>query len=198
MAKRRVLFLCTGNSARSQMAEGLLRHLAPDKFKVFSAGVNPTEVNPLSIKVMEEVGIDISDQKSKSVKEFLGKSFDYVITVCDSARQACPVFPGQYAQIHWNLEDPAQFQGDEADKLKIFRKVRNQIKENILKFLNLPKDKANLKCPECGYIREIEIPKSSCLHFYECPSCHKTITPTQGSCCVICAYSDKTCPVFTI
>jgi arsenate reductase len=179
------------------MAEGLLKHFARDKFEVFSAGVNPTEVNPLSIKVMQEIGIDISKQKSKSAKEFIGQQFDYVITVCDNAKQTCPVLPGEYQKIHWNLEDPALSQGEE-DRLKIFRKVRNRIKENVLKFLNLPKDKANLKCPECGYIREVGIPKSSCLHFYECLSCHKIIAPTQGSCCVICAYSDKTCPVFTI
>ena len=93
--KKRILFLCTGNSARSQMAEGFLGHLAGDKFEVYSAGVNPTQVNPLAIKVMDEVGIDTSKQKSKSIKEFLGQRFDYVITVCDNARQTCPVFPGE-------------------------------------------------------------------------------------------------------
>ena len=178
------------------MAEGFLRHLAPDKFEVYSAGVNPTQVNLLAIKAMDEVGIDISKQKSKSVKEFIGQKFDYVITVCDNARQTCPVFPGKYEKIHWSLEDPAQAQGAEEEKLRIFRKARNQIKESILKFLNLTKDKANLKCPHCGYIQEIAIPQNVCLHLYKCKSCNKDISPTLGSCCVICAYSDKTCPVF--
>ncbi|MEE9315794.1 MAG: arsenate reductase ArsC [bacterium] len=135
MKKRRVLFLCTSNSCRSQMAEGLLTHLAGDKFEVFSAGVEPTQVNPLALKVMDEIGIDISKQRSKSVKEFLSQQFDYVVTVCDYARQTCPVFPGKYEKIHWNLEDPAKAQGTEEEMLLIFRKARNQIKENILKFL---------------------------------------------------------------
>ena len=196
--KKITLFLCTGNSARSQMAEGFLRHLASDKFEVFSAGVNPTQVNPLAIKVMDEVGIDISKQKSKSVKEFIGQRFDYVITVCDNARQTCPVFPGKYQKVHWSLEDPAQAQGTEEERPLIFRKVRNQIKEKVLQFLDLTKDKANLKCPHCGHIQDVIIPQNACLHFYECESCHRTITPTTGSCCVICAYSDKTCPTFMI
>lgn len=127
--------MCTSNSCRSQIAEGLLRHLAGDKFEVFSAGVEPTQVNPLAIKVMDEIGIDISKQRSKSVREFLNQQFDYVVTVCDYARQTCPVFPGKYEKIYWNLEDPAEVQGTEDEKLLIFRKVRNQIKENILKFL---------------------------------------------------------------
>ena len=131
---KRVLFLCTGNSARSQMAEGLLRHLAPDKFEVFSAGVNPTYLNPLSVKAMEEVGIDISNQRSKSIDEFLGQSFDYVITLCDSAKQSCPIFPGEYKKIHWDLEDPAQAKGTEEEKINMFRKIRDQIKEHILVF----------------------------------------------------------------
>lgn len=139
MGKARVLFLCTGNSARSQIAEGFLRHLASDKFEVFSAGVEPTQINPLAIKAMSEIGIDISNQKSKSVNDFSGKEFDYVITVCDNAREACPVFPGKYKKVHWSLEDPAKTQGTEEEALPIFRKIRNQIKENILNFLNLPK-----------------------------------------------------------
>ncbi len=117
------------------MAEGLLRHLAGDKFEVFSAGVEPTQVNPLAMKVMDEIGIDISKQRSKSVRESLSQQFDYVVTVCDYARQTCPVFPGKYEKIHWNLEDPAKAQGTEEEMLLIFRKARNQIKENILKFL---------------------------------------------------------------
>ena len=135
MDLKRVLFLCTGNSARSQMAEGLLRHLAGDKFEVFSAGVRPTQLNPLAIKVMSEIGIDISKQKSKSIKEFFGQQFDYVITVCDNAKQTCPAFPGKYGKIHWKLEDPAEVQGSEEDKTKFFREIRNKIDNKIKKFL---------------------------------------------------------------
>ncbi|MFN7170533.1 MAG: arsenate reductase ArsC [Candidatus Omnitrophota bacterium] len=131
----KVLFLCTGNSARSQMAEGFLRHLANNKFEVFSAGINPTQVNPLAIKVMSEIGIDISMQKSKSIMEFINRQFDYVITVCDNTKQTCPIFPGKYQKIHWNLEDPAQAQGTEEEKLKVFRKIRDRLKKNILDFL---------------------------------------------------------------
>lgn len=135
--KKRVLFLCTGNSARSQMAEGLLRHMAPDKFEVYSAGVNPTQLNPLAVKVMTEIGIEISMQKSKSVMEFIGQKFDYVITVCDNARQTCPVFPGKYEKIHWDLEDPAQAQGADDGKLVVFRNIRDQIKTKIVEWLKL-------------------------------------------------------------
>ena len=117
----------------------MLRHLEGDRFDVFSAGIEPTQVNPLAIKVMDEIGIDISKQRSKSVKEFLSQQFDYVVTVCDYARQTCPVFPGRYEKLHWNLEDPAEAQGKEEERLAVFRKVRNQIKENIIEFLNLSK-----------------------------------------------------------
>ena len=137
--KKIVLFLCTGNSCCSQMAERYLRHLSGDKFEVFSAGVKPTQVNPLAIKVMAEVGIDISKHISKSAMEFIGQQFDYVFTVCDNAKQTYPIFPGKYEKIHWNLEDPAQTKGTEEERLLIFRKVRNQIKGNIIEFLN-PKD----------------------------------------------------------
>lgn len=119
------------------MAEGLLRHLASDRFDALSAGVEPIAVNPLSIKVMEEIGIDISSQRSKSIDEFLGQSFDYVITLCDSAKQNCPIFPGEYKKIHWSLEDPAQAQGTEEEKVRIFRKVRDQIRDHVLQLLNL-------------------------------------------------------------
>lgn len=193
----KILCVCTANSARSQMGEGLLRHLGGDRFEVYSAGVNPTQVNPLAVKVMSEIGIDISRQRSKSVKEFSGQQFDYVITVCDNAKQTCPLFPGKHEKIHWSLEDPSCAEGAEEDMLTIFRKTRNQIKENILKFLTLPKDNAKLKCPYCESIQEVIIPQNSCLHLYKCKSCHKIINPTPGSCCVICAYSNKTCPAFT-
>lgn len=119
------------------MAEGFLRHVAGDKFEVFSAGVKPTQVNPLAIKVMAEVGVDISKHRSKSAMEFIGEKFDYVITVCDNAKQTCPVFPGEYEKVHWDLEDPAVAQGIEEEKLHVFRKTRNQIKECILGFLKM-------------------------------------------------------------
>src|SRR5512142_762202 len=108
MTKRQsVLLLCTGNSARSQMAEGLLRHIAGDRFEVFSAGTRPAGLNPLSVEALREVGIDISDHRSKSVDVFAGQQFDYVITVCDNARESCPVFPGTGQRIHHRFEDPA-------------------------------------------------------------------------------------------
>ena len=135
MAKKRVLILCTGNSCRSQMAEGFLRHLGGDRFEVFSAGIKPTEVNPLAIKVMAEAGIDISSHRSKSAMEFIRQQFDYVITVCDNAKQTCPVFPGKYKKIHWDLEDPAEASGSEEDRLVVFRKIRDQIQNNISEFL---------------------------------------------------------------
>jgi arsenate reductase len=135
MDKKRVLFLCTGNSARSQMAEGLLRHLASDKFEAFSAGVSPAGVNRLAIKAMAEISIDIGGHRSKGVEEFSGQSFDYVITLCDSARQVCPVFPSKYGSIHWNLEDPVLAEGTEDEKIRVFRKTRDQIKENIINLL---------------------------------------------------------------
>ena len=132
MDKKRVLVLCTGNSCRSQMAEGFLRNMAGDRFEVYSAGVKPTVVNPLAIKVMAEIGIDISKHRSKSVMEFIDRSFDYVITVCGNAQKTCPVFPGEHEKIHWDMEDPAAAQGGEEDKLKVFRKVRDEIKNNVL------------------------------------------------------------------
>ena len=135
MSKEKVLFLCTGNSCRSQIAEGLLRHFGGDKFEVFSAGVDPKGVNPLSIKVMGEVDIDISNHKSKSVDEFLSGEFDYVITVCDNAKKVCPVFPGKFEKLHWDLVDPAEAKGTEEEKLKVFRKIRDQMKEYVNDFV---------------------------------------------------------------
>ena len=131
MNKKRVLFLCTSNSCRSQMAEGFLRHIAGDRFEVFSAGVKPTQVNPLAIKVMAEAGIDISKHRSKSAMEFLGQQFDYIITVCDNAKQTCPVFPGKHEKIHWDLEDPAEAQGSEEERIVVFRKIRDEIRKKI-------------------------------------------------------------------
>ncbi len=125
MKKKRVLFVCTHNSARSQMAEGILRHLYWDRYEVFSAGTKPSSVHPMAIKVMKEVGIDISDHRSKSVYEFLGEEFDYVITVCDSAREECPYFPGAKRYLHRSFVDPSS--ADEDKMLEIFRKVRDEI-----------------------------------------------------------------------
>lgn len=134
--KIKILFLCTHNSCRSQMAEGLLRDMAGDKFEVYSAGVEPTSVHPLAKKVMKEIGIDISGQQSKSVDEFLDKEFDYVITVCDNARQTCPFFPGNHELLHWSLEDPAIALGSEEERLLMFRKIRDQLRDYIQKLVN--------------------------------------------------------------
>lgn len=117
------------------MAEGLLRHMAGDKFEVFSAGVKPTQVNLLAIKVMAEVGIDISKHRSKSAMEFIGQQFDYVVTVCDNANQTCPVFPGQYEKIHWDLKDPAEAQGSEEERIVVFREIRDEIRQRIEKWV---------------------------------------------------------------
>jgi arsenate reductase (thioredoxin) len=133
--KKRVLILCTGNSARSQMAEGLLRHDGGGRFEVFSAGVEPSHVRPQAIEAMREVGIDISGQRSKSVDEFAGQEFDYVITVCDNANANCPVFPGKTERIHWSFDDPAVAEGDEAARLAVFRRVRDEIRARLREFV---------------------------------------------------------------
>lgn len=135
MAQKRTLFLCTGNSCRSQMAEGFLRYMAGDKFEVFSAGVKPTQVNPLAIQVMAEVDIDISKHRSKSATEFIGQQFDYVITVCDNANKTCPIFPGKYEKIHWDIKDPAEAQGSEAERMVVFRAIRDEIRQKIEKWI---------------------------------------------------------------
>jgi arsenate reductase len=134
--KRRVLILCTGNSARSQMAEGLLRHLAGDEFESFSAGVAPTSVRPEAIEALAEIGIDLSNHRSKSVDEFLGQEFDLVITVCDNANEHCPVFPAETKRIHWSFEDPAAVEGNHDLRLAAFRKVRDQIAERLGQFVH--------------------------------------------------------------
>lgn len=132
--RKRVLILCTGNSARSQVAEGLLRHDAGDRFEVVSAGVEPTQLRPLAIKAMNEIGIDISSHRSKSVDEFNGQNFDYVITVCDNANQQCPLFPGTTKRIHWSIEDPAAAVGNEEEQLKVFQRVRDELREKLREF----------------------------------------------------------------
>ena len=131
---KRVLILCTGNSARSQMAEGILRHIAGDKFEVESAGVDPSTVRPEAINAMGEIGIDITSHRSKSVDEFSDQEFDYVITVCDNAAERCPVFPGRAQRLHWSFEDPAAVEGTDEARLASFRSVRDQIKTKLEKF----------------------------------------------------------------
>jgi arsenate reductase (thioredoxin) len=134
MKKARILILCTGNSARSQMAEGLLRHDAADRFEVFSAGVNPTKVRPEAIAVMGELGIDLSAHRSKHVDEFAGQNFDYVLTVCDHARESCPIFPSTTVTIHHSFVDPAAYDGSEEERLALFREVRDQIRDYLRAF----------------------------------------------------------------
>jgi arsenate reductase (thioredoxin) len=133
--KERVLILCTGNSARSQMAEGLLRHEAGDRFEVFSAGTKPTYVRPEAVAVMKELWLDISGHRSKSVDEFIGQPFDYVITVCDNAKESCPIFPGNVQRLHWSFDDPAAVQGSEEERKDAFRTVRDQLHRRIMFFL---------------------------------------------------------------
>ena len=132
--RKKVLILCTGNSARSQMAEGLLRHHAGERFEVFSAGTKPTHVRPEAVAVMRELGIDISGQRSKGVDEFASQSFDYVLTVCDHAKETCPIFPGARVTIHWSFEDPAALEGSEAERRAFFRRVRDEIKHYLRDF----------------------------------------------------------------
>ena len=133
-AKKRVLILCTGNSARSQMAEGLLRHDAGDRFEVESAGIQPSRVRPEAIAAMRELGIDISGHRAKSVDEFTGQHFDYVLTVCDNAKESCPIFPGNSELIHHAFEDPAESQGSDEERLALFRRVRDDIREYLRTF----------------------------------------------------------------
>ena len=131
MTTRRVLFLCTHNSARSQMAEGLLRHLAGDRFGVMSAGTEATSVRSEATEAMSELGVDISGQESKTLERYLGEPFDYVVTVCDDANEACPVFPGAENRLHWSLQDPSRAEGSEEQRLEVFRKVRDEIQTRI-------------------------------------------------------------------
>ena len=134
MTKGRVLILCTGNSARSQMAEGLLRAL-DHRFEVASAGTHPTRVHPLAVRAMQERGIDINHQRSKSVGEFVGQPFDYVITVCDAAAESCPTFPGPAQRIHWSVPDPAAATGAEDERIATFRRVRDELESRLRDWL---------------------------------------------------------------
>ncbi len=133
----RVLFVCTGNSARSQIAEAVLGRIGGADFEVFSAGVEPKGVNPYTVRVLDDAGIDWSKARSKSVDEFLGQSFDYVITVCDRARQTCPVFPGVHNTLHWGLEDPAEVEGRDAEKLAAFQRTYMEVNQRIRPFVEV-------------------------------------------------------------
>lgn len=132
---KRILVLCTGNSARSQMGEGLFRREGGAGYEVFSAGTKPGSVRPEAILAMREIGIDISGHRSKSVDEFAGLSIDYVVTVCDNARDNCPVFPAGTARLHWSFEDPAAVEGDEETRMAAFRRIRDQIHARVKAFL---------------------------------------------------------------
>jgi arsenate reductase (thioredoxin) len=135
MLKPKVLFVCTENSCRSQMAEGFLRQHGGDHFEVFSAGAEPTKLNPMAVEVMKEVGIDISGQHSKDVAQFLGRTFQYVIRVCDKVKERCPVLPGAIWYLDWSFEDPAAVQGTMAEKVEAFRRVRDQLEAKTLEFV---------------------------------------------------------------
>ncbi len=129
-----ILVLCTGNSARSQMGEGLFRHYLGDRFEVSSAGTRPSSVRPEAIAVMAELGIDLSGHRSKAVDEFLDREFRYLITVCDHAKESCPLFPGAAERIHWSLEDPAAVEGSPEERTAAFRRIRDQIRERVIEF----------------------------------------------------------------
>ena len=134
MRKKRVLFLCTENSARSQMAEGILRHEAGDRFEVHSACTSPTSVRPEAVEVMAEIGIDIGDQISKSVDSFEGQEFDFVITVCDHERESCPIFPGFARHLHWSFYDPASVSGLSEERVALFRRTTDEIRKRLKSF----------------------------------------------------------------
>ena len=134
--KTKVIFICTGNSCRSQMAEGLLRDMAGDRFEVFSAGSHPSRLHPASIIVMAELEIDISNHSADSIDKYLDKDIDIVITVCDNARQVCPVFPGNVKRIHWSIDDPFHGWGAEPDDLIPYRETRETLKDRLESFIN--------------------------------------------------------------
>ncbi len=134
-ARRRVLFLCIHNSARSQMAEGWLRHLGSERFEAHSAGIEGTSVRPLAIRAMQEAGVDISGQRPKSLDEYRGQAFEWVITVCDEAAEACPSFPGPAQRLHWPLPDPARVKGGEGEQLAVYRHVRDALRAAIEAFV---------------------------------------------------------------
>jgi len=129
--RKKILILCTGNSARSQMAEGLLKHITKNKYEIFSAGIEPSFVRPEAIKVLREIGIDISKNRSKSIDEFASRKIDFVLTVCDSDREICPYFPVQTKLIHHSFEDPAEVQGNEKTRIEMFRNTRDRIQKYL-------------------------------------------------------------------
>ncbi len=133
--KQKVLFLCTGNSCRSQMAEGFLRDMAGDRFEVYSAGLKPSSVNPLAIKAMEGVGVDISSHTSDSLDKYLGQSFQHLITVCNHAKESCPIFPGTGESHHWGFNDPAKAEGPEPERFTVFCRIRDEIQQRIQQWL---------------------------------------------------------------
>ncbi len=133
--RQRVIFVCTHNSARSQMAEGMLRAWGGDRFEVLSAGTEATRVRPEAIEVMREIGIDVGDHASKTLEPFMGEAFDWLITVCDQAREACPTIPGVRQQAHWSIDDPTAVAGDEAVRLAAFRVARERLRDRIREFL---------------------------------------------------------------
>ncbi len=135
MPKPSVLFLCTGNSCRSQMAEGLLREMAGDRFEAASAGTKPVGLNPLAVQAMAELDLDISGRPSRHVDSLTGKAFTHVITVCDNARDTCPTFPAEVRSHHWSFDDPAEAEGDDAERMPVFRRVRDEIADRIREFI---------------------------------------------------------------
>lgn len=150
---RRVLFVCTHNSSRSQMAEGMLRAWGGDRFEAFSAGTEVSTVRPEAIAAMAEIGIDISQQRSKSVEDFLGQKFEWVITVCDQARQNCPIFPGVEQTGHWSVEDPSQATGNDEQRLKTFGRVRDDLRNRIHVFI-LAASRDDLPAPEVSLVND--------------------------------------------
>ncbi|HJL92641.1 MAG TPA: arsenate reductase ArsC [Woeseiaceae bacterium] len=135
--KKKILFICTGNACRSQIAEGLLRSMAPEHYEVFSAGSQPNKVHPMSIVVMQEIGIDISQHTSDPISNYLNKKIDTIITVCDNAREACPVFPSNVEKIHWSIKDPFRGWSLDSKDLVRFQEIREEIKERIIDFIEL-------------------------------------------------------------
>ena len=135
LAKKNIIFICTGNACRSQIAHGLLESIAGDKFEVFSAGSYPSQVHPMSIKVMEEIGIDISNHKSNLVNDYLTTGIEIAITVCDNANITCPIFPGNVKRLHWSINDPFKGLDFDDNEIQSFRETREEIKERIIRFL---------------------------------------------------------------
>ena len=146
----RVLFVCTGNSARSQMAEAILRRRGGERFDVASAGTDPRGVHPLTVRALAEAGIDVSGARSRSIEEFLGHEFDYVVTVCDQAREACPVFPGAARSLHWGYDDPVLAQGTDEERLEAFRRTLAQIGERIGQFIPIALRERERTSPRTG------------------------------------------------